>query len=155
MKHRINVFSSVQIYVGCFGYIFCHRAVRFVLQCAIVEIQTVGQGRMWASFAQVAIFPHYFFHTAQITWQLDGAQYSEMFTFEAMVASHDMMISPPKRYNYRNPPGLFMYSPPHAQRTPKISSIKNCALLLYSLCRQFPKDIFQKYLWKMAGVCYI
>ena len=96
-----------------------------------------------------------FFHTAQITWQLDGAQYSEMFTFEAMVASHDMMISPPKRYNYRNPPGLFMYSPPHAQRTLKISSIKNCALLLYGLCRQFPKDIFQKYLWKMAGVCYI
>ena len=48
-----------------------------------------------------------------------------------------------------------MYSPPHAQRTPKISSIKNCALLLlYSLCRHFPKDIFQKYLWKMA-VCVI
>ena len=97
----------------------------------------------------------FFFHTEQITWQLDGVQYSDMFTFEMIVASHHM-ISKPKRYNYRNPPGLFMYSLPHAQRTPKISSIKNCALLLlYSLYRHFPKDIFQKYLRKMVGVCYI
>ena len=159
MKHRINVFSSVQIYVACFGYIFCHRAVRFLLQSAIVEIQTAGQGRMWAwillTLQSFVIILTFFFHTEQITWQLDGVQYSEMFTFDMMVASHHM-ISKPKRYNYRNPPRLFMYSLPHAQRTPKISSIKNCALLLlHSLYRQFPKDIFQKYLWEIAGVCYI
>ena len=160
MKRRINVFSSVQIYVACFGYIFCHRAVRFLLQCAIVEIQTAGQGRMWGwvlhTLQSLLIILTFLFHTEQITWQLDGAQYSEIVTFEIMVASHHM-ISKPKRYiTTEIPPGLFMYSLPHAQRTPKISSIKNCALLLlYSLYRQFPKDIFQKYLWEMAGVCYI
>ena len=79
-----------------------------------------------------------------------------MFTFETTVASHHM-IRKPKRYNYRNPPGLFffMYSPPHAQRTPKISSIKNCALLLlYSFIDTFPKIYFRSIFGKWS-VCVI
>ena len=68
-----------------------------------------------------------------------------MFTFEMIVASHHM-ISKPKRYNYRNPPGLFMYSLPHAQRTPKISSIKNCALLLHG----FKSTVPQRYISEVS-----
>ena len=150
MKRRINVFSSVQIYVGCFGYIFCHRAVRFALQCAIVEIQTAGQGRMWVLHKpQSLVIILTLFHTAQITWQLDGAHLRQRL--HIVIRSGNQ-----KDITTEICPGyFFMYSPPHAQRTPKISSIKNCALLLlYCLCRHFPKDIFQKYLWKMA-VCVI
>ena len=157
MKRSINVFSSVQIYVDCFGYIFCHRAVRFALQCAIVEIQTAGQGRMWVLHKpQSLVIILTLFHTAQITWQLDGAEYIQRCSHLRQWWHLIIWSGNQKDITTEIRPGyFFMYSPPHAQRTPKISSIKNCALLLYSLYRQFPKDIFQKYLWKMAGVCYI
>ena len=159
MKRSINVFSSVQIYVGCFGYIFCHRAVRFALQCASVEIQTVGQGRMWVLHKlQSFVIILTLFHTAQITWQLDGAKYIKRCSHLRQRWHLIIWSGNQKDITTEIRPGYFlcMYSPPHAQRTPKISSIKNCALLLlYSLYRHFPKDIVQKYLWKMVGVCYI
>ena len=125
--------------------VFYHRAVRFLLQC---EIQTTSQGRMWVNFAQVAISRHYFdIFISHCTNDLT-TRWVTIYRDDhigKIMTSHDMMSSP-NIITTDIRPGYLCTARNHAPRTPKISSIKNCALLLHG----FKSTVPQRYISEVS-----
>ena len=103
---------------------------------------------MWVNFAQVAISRHYFdIFISHCTNDLT-TRWVTIYRDDhigKIMTSHDMMSSP-NIITTDIRPGYLCTARNHAPRTPKISSIKNCALLLHG----FKSTVPQRYISEVS-----